>query len=105
VNPAGILGDVASENIVGQIQGVPVIVDANIPTNTGAGSNQDTIIVTRLEDQYLFESAPVVRVFEQALTSTAAIRLQIFGYMAFTAARYAKSTTLITGTGLVTPSF
>jgi len=105
VNPAGILGDVASENIVGQIQGVPVIVDANIPTNTGAGTNQDTIIVTRLEDQYLFESAPVVRVFEQALTSTAAIRLQIFGYLAFTAARYAKSTSLITGTGLVTPSF
>jgi HK97 family phage major capsid protein len=104
-NTIGLLERVGSENVVGSIQGVPVIVDANIATNTGAGTNQDTIIVTRLEDQWLWEDTPKVRVFEEVLSNTGQIRIQLFAYAAFTGSRYAKATSLITGTGLVTPTF
>jgi len=104
-NTIGLLERVGSENVVGSIQGVPVIVDANIATNTGASTNQDTIIVTRLEDQWLWEDTPKVRVFEEVLSNTGQIRIQLFAYAAFTGSRYAKATSLITGTGLVTPTF
>jgi hypothetical protein len=33
------------------------------------------------------------------------VRLQVYGYLAFTAERQAKSITIISGTGLSTPSF
>ena len=105
VNAEGILSNVAAENVVGQLHGLPVVVDSNIPTNTGAGTNQDTIIVTRAEDLYLFEDTPKVRVFEEVLSGSGGIRIQLFNYAAFSAARYAKASAIVTGTGLVTPTF
>lgn len=106
VNPLGILADVAAENIVGQIQGIPVLVDSSVPTNLGTGTNQDPIIVCRAEDLYLFEdNAPRVRVFEEVLSGTLQVKAQVYGYFGFTAARYAKASASILGTGLVAPSF
>ena len=110
VNAVGALSDIASENIVGSIQGLPVIVDSNVPTvmsgTTLTGGAQDPVIVTRLEDQFLFEdAAPKVRVFEETLSGTLQIRAQVYGYFAFTAERYAASTSVITGTGVTTPTF
>jgi len=109
-NAVGELGTIASENIVGSIQGLPVIVDSNVPTvmsgTTLTGGAQDAVIITRLEDQFLFEdAAPKVRVFEETLSGSLQIRAQVYGYFAFTAERYAASTSVITGTGVTTPSF
>jgi HK97 family phage major capsid protein len=110
INAEGLLGQVAPENIVGSIQGIPVLVDSSIPTaqlgTATTGGTQDAIIVTRLEDQFLFEdAAPKVRVFEETLSGTLQIRAQVYGYFGFTAERYASSTSVITGTGLVAPTF
>ena len=104
VNATGILSDVAAENIVGSIQGIPVLVDASVPTTLS--TNQDAIIVTRAEDLFLFEdNAPRVRVMEEVLSGTLQVRAQVYGYFGFTAARYAAASAKITGTGLATPSF
>lgn len=104
VNATGILSDVASENIVGSIQGLPVLVDANVPTTLS--TNQDAIIVCRAEDIYLFEdNAPRVRVFEEVLSGTLQVRAQVYGYFAATAARYPAASAKITGTGLAAPTF
>ena len=93
-NAAGYLENVAAEGRVGQVLGVPVLIDPSLPTNEGAGTNQDSIIVTRVEDLVLFEdyNTPVnVKVFEQVLSAELAIRLQAFGYSAFAAERYPQS--------------
>jgi hypothetical protein len=104
VNATGILSDVAAENIVGSIQGIPVLVDASVPTTLS--TNQDAIIVTRAEDLFLFEdNAPRVRVMEEVLSGTLQVRAQVYGYFGFTAARYAAASAKITGTGLAAPSF
>jgi HK97 family phage major capsid protein len=42
-NAGGILSDVASQQIVGQMHGLPVVSDPNIETNLGAGTNEDPI--------------------------------------------------------------
>lgn len=101
---------VASENIVGEIQGLPVLVDASIPTNNGASTNQDPIIITRSADLWLFEEGqgptpPHQNTYFEVLSGNLGVRLQVYGYFAFTAERYGPATSIITGTGLSTPTF
>lgn len=94
-------------DVVGQLMGVPVIVDANVPTNLGAGTNEDRIIVCRRSDIILMEEANAPRRFEaeQTAAGNLTVKLGVFGYSAFTAGRYPVSISVISGTGLVTPSF
>ena len=99
---------VASENFVGEIQGLPVLVDASIPTNTGASTNIDPIIVTRASDLWLFEEgdgSPHQNTYFEVLSGNLGVRLQVYGYFAFTAERYGPSTSIISGTGLAAPTF
>ena len=94
------------QGLVGQIMGLPVVIDPNIPITLGAGTNEDIIIVTRRADQLLFEvGAPTVAIETGVLSGTLQVRILAFGYFAFTFARYAKATSRIAGTGLVTPTF
>jgi HK97 family phage major capsid protein len=94
------------QGLVGQIQGLPVVIDPNIPTNFGTNTNEDRIIVTRRSDALLFEQgAPTVAAYTGVLSSTLQVRLVVYGYFAFTFARYAKATTIISGAGLVAPTF
>jgi HK97 family phage major capsid protein len=92
--------------LVGQIQGLPVVVDPNIPTNLGTNTNQDVIIVTKRSDHLLFEvGSPTIAVYDGVLSGTLQVRVLAYGYFAFTFNRYAKATTIISGTGLVPPAF
>lgn len=91
--------------VVGTIAGLPVVVDANIPTTSGAGTNQDAIYVVHAPDMVLMEGELRTRVLDAPLSGTLEVRLQVFGYSAFASERYAKAIASITGTGLVTPSF
>jgi HK97 family phage major capsid protein len=106
VNPLALVEAVGAENVVGNLLGLPVIIDASIPTNGGVGNNQDSVIVTRLDDAWLFETdAPRTRVFEDVKSGTLEIRVQIYGYFAYSSERYSKAHAVITGTGLTTPTF
>jgi HK97 family phage major capsid protein len=88
------------------LAGLDVLVDANIPTNQGAGTNEDVILVTRASDLWLMEDAPVkTRTDESVLSNNLTIRLQAWNYFGFTSERYSKSTAQISGTGLVAPTF
>lgn len=88
------------------ILGLPIIVDANIATNVGASTNQDTIFVVDLNETHLWEeaAAPTYVTFEEP-TGKVAINIVLFGMSAFTAERYPKAVAQINGTGLATPSF
>lgn len=92
---------------VGYTQGIDTIKDANIPTTQGAGTNQDAIIATVKAALLFFESTggPTVRVYEEVLSGTLQVRILAFGYIAFTAERYPTATSIITGTGLIAPTF
>lgn len=106
-NSIGIGDALKYGQVVGGIQGLPVITDGNIPTNLGVGTNEDVIIVARTSDCLLFENSPVPRElrFEETLAGQLTVKLVVYGYAAFTAGRYPKGISTITGTGLTTPSF
>jgi HK97 family phage major capsid protein len=104
-NAVGVFGGVVTQQIVGSIQGLPVVTDPSIPINTGAGTNQDTIYILRTDDLVLYESGVRTRVLPEVLSGTLTVRVQVYGYIGFSAARYPASTARITGVGLVTPTF
>ncbi len=93
------------ERVVGQIMGINVITDPNIPTNLGAGTNEDIILVLDSNESYLYESAPKTRVLPEVGSGTLTVRLQVYGYFAFTAGRYVASIAAVGGTGLIAPTF
>jgi HK97 family phage major capsid protein len=105
-NAVGVFARPTAEGAVGTMQGLPVFLDANVPTNLGAGTNQDPVIVARFSDNLLFEdSSPTVAVETGVLSANLQVRIYVYGYFAFTFARYAKANSIINGTGLTPPTF
>ena len=95
----------ASEQVVGNIHGLPVVTDPNISTNNGTGTDEDLIYVMRASDLLLMESGIRTRVLPEVGSHTLTVRLQVYSYFAFSAARYPKSVVEIGGAGLVAPTF
>lgn len=105
-NPIAGFGGVVTEGAVGSVQGLPVFVDANIPTGLGASTDEDAILATWLGAHVFFESpTPAVRVFEDVGSGTLTVRIQVYGYIAYSSDRYGAGTSAITGTGLKAPTF
>ena len=88
----------------GGIAGLPVVVDANIPTNLGAGTNQAPIMSGRFDDFWLYESALRFRSYPAILSGILSMRLQAYEYFTFIPNRYAVSLSVINGTGCVVPA-
>lgn len=108
--PAQTAGQITSNEyngVVGVIAGVPVILDANIETNTGAGTNEDTVWGVTASELHLWEdsSAPLFIRAEQTAAGSLTVKFVVYGYSAFTAGRYPGAHGKITGTGFVTPTF
>jgi len=99
------MDDVRSEGSVGTLQGLPVYVDANVPINLGAGTNEDRIITARFDDLLLWESVLRSRVLFETDANTLQVRFQVWEYLAFMGNRYPKAISVTSGTGLVTPTF
>jgi HK97 family phage major capsid protein len=83
----------------------PVFIDPGIPTNLGAGTNEDTIILGRPEEYYLWEGAIRTRVLPEVGSGTLTVRFQLYSYVAFMPDRRPVSTSVVQGTGLVPPTF
>ncbi len=103
-NAVGTFGGPVAEGAVGSIMGLPVYADPSIPTTAGAGT-EDQIIVLRAADSILWESSVRTRTLPDVGSATLTVRLQVYGYVAFTSARYPKSISKISGTGLIAPTF
>ncbi|QBP29670.1 major capsid protein [Mycobacterium phage Typha] len=107
-NAVATMAGVLSEQVVGSLQGLPVVTDPNIGINYGddgdGGPNgEDVVYVQRSSDLMLFESGIKTRVLPEVGSGTLTVRLQVYGYMAFTAERYPQSVVEITG--LTAPTF
>ncbi|WP_435244949.1 phage major capsid protein [Streptomyces tendae] len=104
-NAIATLGAVAAEQVVGQMHGLPVVTDPNLPTSLGTGTNEDVIHVLRASDLLLYESGIRSRVLPEVGSANLTVRLQVYGYIAFTAGRYPQSVVEIGGAGLAAPTF
>ncbi|WP_426515099.1 phage major capsid protein [Diaminobutyricibacter sp. McL0618] len=104
LNASGIESNGAAQGVVGKMFGLPVIVDPNIPTNLGAGTNQDPIIVVKADDSWLYESALKAEVFPETYANQLSMFARVYAYFAL-AHRISASIAVINGTGLVAPTF
>lgn len=87
--------------------GMQAIVDNNITTNNGAGTNEDQIFVVPADECHLWEDpqAPVFIRAEQAAAANLGVLMVLYGYFAYSFRRYSNAMQSITGTGLVAPTF
>lgn len=86
--------------------GTPVIVDNNIATNLGAGTNEDEMYFVSQMESHLWEdpSAPTLIRAEQPKAKTLGVDLVVYGYFAYLFNRVTHAQK-IGGTGLVTPAW
>lgn len=103
-------GDITmSAGIVGDIGGMPVMVDPNIPTTLSNDSQgaEDAVIITRVPDLRLWEDDPMPRRvrFEETLAGQLTVKIVAWDYSAFSAARYPSASIVLAGSGLTTPAF
>lgn len=87
--------------------GLEVIVDNNIATNKGSGTNEDELYVVPASECHLWEddSAPMFIRAEQPKAASLGVLLVAYSYFAYTFGRYANGMQKVAGTGLVTPAF
>jgi len=93
--------------IAGTLAGVPVILDASIATNLGAGTNEDRIYGVTASEAHLWEdpNAPLFIRAEQPAAASLGALFVVYSYFAYTFGRYPSAHGKISGTGLVTPAF
>lgn len=86
--------------------GLKVIVDNNCSTTIGAGT-EDEVYVTASDECHLWEdpNAPMYIRAEQPAAANLGVLLVVYGYFAYTFARYANSVQRVSGTGLIAPVF
>jgi hypothetical protein len=89
----------------GYLAGLPVIVDANIATNLGAGTNEDAIYIVAADECHLWEDDVVVIRAEQTAAASLGVLFVAYKYFAYTVSRYTNAVARVNGTGLVTPTF
>jgi len=90
---------------VGEVLGMSVFTDANLPTNLGAGANQDVVLTMVSDDIMLWESPLQAEAFEAPYADSMGVLYRIFNYSALIPDRYLASLGQITGTGLTPPVF
>lgn len=86
--------------------GLAIVVDNNLPTNLGTGTNQDRAYVVPQREMHLWEDpqAPALIRAEQPSAGKLGVLLVVYGYFAFTFSRYANAVQAVDGTGMVAPA-
>lgn len=86
--------------------GLAVVTDNNVTTTAGGGT-EDRIYVVSSQECHLWEdpNAPVFIRAEQPAVASLGVLLVLYGYFAYTFARYAASVQAISGTGMIAPTF
>jgi HK97 family phage major capsid protein len=87
--------------------GNKVIVDNNVATNLGTGTDEDEIYIVAADECHLWEdpNSPVFIRAEQTNAASLGVLLVLYGYFAYSFRRYASAQQKIAGSGLITPTF
>jgi len=90
-----------------QMLGLPIITDASVGTTYGAATNQDEIYCVAAPEMHLWEQpgSPFALSFDATGAGNLTVKSVVYGYAAFSAERYALAASIISGTGLVAPTF
>ena len=103
-NAVGVGDAAAYGQVVGSVLGLPVITDANIRTDLGAGT-EDAIYIAKVDDHIMFEDNLFQLKFEERNAGSLTTKMVVYGYVAFASGRYPAGISAITGTGLIAPTF
>lgn len=98
------LGEQSGGSLI-SIAGIPVVTTSAIPTNLGAGTNQDRIIAYSADTMRFMEGPLRTRVLTEVLSGNLTVRIQAYAFSAFASERMPKAISVVSGTGLVTPAF
>jgi HK97 family phage major capsid protein len=100
------VGPVAGYGVTGaSIAGLPVVTDANVVTDAGAGT-EDEIYIVRRADMLLFEdNGPALVRMDQTAGLNLTVTMVAYTYAAAAFGRYPASISKISGTGLIAPTF
>ena len=91
-------------NTGSQIAGIPIVTDANIRTDLGAGT-EDAVYVVSRSDMLLFEDGDMMMRMDETAGLNLTLTLVMYSYVGFVPGRYPAAISAITGTGLIAPSF
>ena len=110
MNGLGQPTNVLAQGVTGEINGIEVVKDANMPTTCSTGSitsgTGDCLALVKEDDMLLYEGTMRLRALPEVLSGTLQVRFQAFCYSAFAPHRYPPSVSLITGTtGLAAAAF
>ena len=85
--------------------GLPIITDANVTTTNS--TDQDQIYVVTAPENHLWEQpgSPFTLRYDATGAGNLTIKTVVYGYAAFSAGRYPLANSIISGTGLTTPTF
>ena len=102
----GTVGDTSYQGGGRGYLGAGVVLDRNIETTLGGGT-EDAIYGVNANECFLWEdpSAPLLIRAEQTGAGNLLVKFVVYGYSAFTAGRYAGATGDLTGTGLAAPTY
>jgi HK97 family phage major capsid protein len=103
-NSIAVMDANAVAGVAGSMGTTPIVVDLNLPTNLGGGTNETRTIEGRFKEAWLFESAPRMRVFQEVLSGTLQVRIQLYNYTALIADRRPAAFSVLAGTGMIPPS-
>ena len=98
------IGEQAGGTLI-TIAGIPVVTTTGIPTNLGAGTNQDRIIAYSADTMRFMEGQIRTRVLTEVLSGNLTVRIQAYAFSALASERMPKAISVVSGTGLVTPAF
>lgn len=104
VNAFGDASSPVAQGRAGTLAGLPVYTDPNVPTNLGAGTNQDPTLIIRADDVWLYESNLAGASFDATYANQLSILFRVHAYSALVT-RYVKAVAVINGTGVVTPTY
>jgi HK97 family phage major capsid protein len=102
MNSIAVYDEAASEGLAGRVGSVPIYVDANVQTTIGG--NQCGIYAAKFDDLTLYEGAVRTNAYQQVLSGTLQVRIQLYNFVATIVDRYPTTVSTVNGTGLVFPA-
>ena len=82
-----------------------VVLSSGVPTNLGAGTNQDVIIAVVRSEVFLYQRPVQFRAYPDVGSSTLTVRMSALGYAALLATRQPAAVGILTGTEFNSPVF
>jgi HK97 family phage major capsid protein len=93
-----------AQGVAGNFAGYPVVVDANVPVNLGAGTNEARIGLFNRQTLYLWEDVPRFKIADQTNIANLQYQFVLYGYYAVAFGRQPKMISVLSGTGLAVQS-